>query len=295
MFNGAYTALITPFLNGETGGEIDEKAIVKIVNWQIEQGINGLVPMGTTGETPTVSHKEHAKVIEICIKAANGRVPVIAGAGSNSTSEAVEMVKFAQSAGANGVLCVAPYYNKPNQAGLFAHFSAIASATDLPVILYNIPGRSIVDISIDTMAKLRAAHKNITGVKDATADMSRVSMQRLTLGEDFNQLSADDMSAVGFNAHGGHGCISVVSNVAPKLFADLQTASLNGNFKEALRIQDLLAPLMEALFIEPNPAGAKYALEKLGFCNSFARLPMVELNDKTKIIIDEAMKRAGLI
>ncbi len=290
MFTGAFTALITPFNNGE----IDEKSLVKIINWQIDEGINGLVPVGTTGETPTLSHDEHAKVVEICIKTTAGRVPVIAGAGSNSSAEAVKMVEFAQKAGADGVLCVAPYYNKPNQEGLFQHFSAIAKATDLPIILYNIPSRSIVDISIATMARLKEAHKNIAGVKDATSDIGRVSLQRAELGKDFIQFSADDMSAVGFNAHGGHGAISVVSNIAPKLFTAMMDASLNGNFHEALRIQDKLAPLMSALFIEPNPAGAKYVAQKLGLCQADLRLPMVPLTDATKKIIDAAMEHAGI-
>lgn len=290
MFNGAYTALITPFKNGE----IDEKALVNIINWQIDEGIDGLVPVGTTGETPTLNHEEHARVVEICVNTTAGRVPVIAGAGSNSTAEAVEMVEFAQKAGANGVLCVAPYYNKPNQEGLFQHFSAIASATDLPVILYNIPSRSIIDIEIKTMARLRNAHKNIAGVKDATSNLGRVNEQRFALGNDFIQLSADDMSSLGYNAQGGHGCISVISNIAPKLFSKMQKASLNGNFSEALRILDLLAPLMNALFLEPSPAGPKYAAKKLGLCEADIRLPMVPISNETAKIIDAAMEHAGL-
>jgi 4-hydroxy-tetrahydrodipicolinate synthase len=291
MFKGAITALITPFNNGE----VDEKALVKLVEWQIEQGINGLVPVGTTGETPTLTHSEHEKVVEICVKTTAGRVPVIAGAGSNSTAEAVDMVEFAQRIGANGVLCVAPYYNKPNQEGLFQHFSAIAKATDLPVFLYNIPSRSIIDISIETMTRLRKFHSNIAAVKDATSDMGRVSLQRAALGNDFLQFSADDMSALGYNAHGGHGCISVISNVAPKLFSNMQAASLSGDFATALKIQDKLAPLMQALFIEPNPAGVKYVAAKLGLCKADVRLPMVPLSDETKKIIDAAVEHAGLI
>ncbi len=290
MFNGAYTALITPFKNGE----IDEQALVNIINWQIDEGINGLVPVGTTGETPTLTHEEHARVVQICVKTTAGRVPVIAGAGSNSTAEAVEMVEFAQKAGADGVLCVAPYYNKPNQEGLFLHFSAIASATNLPVILYNIPSRSIVDIEVQTMARLRKAHKNIAGVKDATSDMGRVNEQRAALGNDFIQLSADDMSSVGYNAQGGHGCISVISNVAPKLFSQMQRASLSGDYKEALRILDLLSPLMNALFLDPSPAGPKYVAKKLGLCEADIRLPMVSVSKKTALIIDAAMEHAGL-
>jgi len=291
MFKGAITALITPFNNGE----IDEKALVKFINWQIEQGINGFVPVGTTGETPTLSHAEHEKVIDICIKTVAGRVPVIAGAGSNSTREAVRLVKFAQKAGADGVLCVAPYYNKPSQEGLFQHFSAIANATDLPVLLYNIPGRSIVDISTKTMARLNKAHKNIVGVKDATGDLGRVSLQREAVGHDFVQLSGEDMSAIGYNAHGGHGCISVVSNVAPKLFSSLQSASLSGDFELALSIQDKLTPLMQALFIEPSPAGVKYVASRLGLCSEEMRLPIVPASEATKKILDAAMEHAELV
>ena len=291
MFKGSITALITPFNNGE----IDEKALVKFINWQIEQGINGFVPVGTTGETPTLSHAEHEKVIDICIKTVAGRVPVIAGAGSNSTREAVRLVKFAQKAGADGVLCVAPYYNKPSQEGLFQHFAAIANATDLPVILYNIPARSIVDISTKTMVRLNTAHKNIIGVKDATGNLGRVSLQREAVGHSFVQLSGEDMSAIGYNAHGGHGCISVVSNVAPKLFSSLQSASLSGNFELALSIQDKLTPLIQALFIEPSPAGVKYVASRLGLCSEEMRLPIVPVSEATKKILDAAMEHAELV
>jgi len=290
MFKGSITALITPFLNGE----VDEKAFSRFVDWQITEGSNGLVPMGTTGESPTLTHDEHRRVVEICVDVTNKRVPVIAGAGSNSTAEAVEMAQSAEKVGADGVLCVAPYYNKPNQEGLFQHFSAIARATGLPVILYNIPGRSIVDISIETMVRLHEACPNIIGVKDATADMGRVSMQRHELGENFVQLSGEDMTALGFNAHGGHGCISVTSNVAPALCAEMQAASLQGNYAKALNIQDKLAPLHKAIFVEPNPTGVKYAAKRLGLCGDDVRLPLVAVAPSTAKIIDDAIAHAGL-
>lgn len=291
MFSGSITALFTPFRDGQ----VDEKAFSRFVDWQITEGSNGLVPMGTTGESPTLTHEEHRRVVELCIEVNNKRVPVIAGAGSNSTAEAIELAKFAEKAGADGVLCVSPYYNKPNQEGLFQHFSAVARSIAIPVILYNIPGRSIVDISIDTMARLREACPNITGVKDATADMGRVSMQRVQLGEDFIQLSGEDITALGFNAHGGTGCISVTSNIAPALCAEFQAVSLQGNLSKALAIQDRLAPLHQALFIEPNPTGVKYAAEKLGLCSSEVRLPMVQVTPDTAKIIDAALAHAGLV
>lgn len=291
MFTGSITALITPFRDGQ----FDEKSFSKLIDWQIEQGTSGLVPVGTTGETPTLSHEEHRQVVKTCIDVTAGRVPVMAGAGSNSTAEAVEMAQYAQSVGAQAVLCVAPYYNKPNQEGLFQHFKAIASAIDIDLFLYNIPGRSIIDISIDTMQRLREACPNVAGVKDATADMGRASMQRLQLGEDFLQFSADDMSALGFNAHGGAGCISVASNVAPALFSQLQKASLSGDYAAALKLQDRLAPLFRALFIEPNPAGVKYAASRLGLCANELRLPLVPVSKSTEKIIDAAMAHAGMI
>lgn len=290
MFHGAITALITPFLNGE----IDEKAFSNLIEWQISEGINGFVPVGTTGESPTLSHEEHRRVVELCIAVTNGRVPVIAGAGSNSTAEAVKMAVFAQKAGANGVLCVSPYYNKPSQEGLFQHFSTIAKAISIPLILYNIPPRSIVDISIETMSRLRKECPNIIGVKDATADLGRISLQRVQLGEDFNQISGEDITALGYNAHGGHGCISVISNIAPKLFSQLQSASLNGDFATALKIQDRLTPLMQALFVEPSPAGVKYVASRLGLCNAQLRLPMVELSNGAKQLLDAAMEHANI-
>lgn len=290
MFTGSFTALITPFRDGK----LDVKAFENLVNWQIEQGTNGLVPVGTTGESPTLTHEEHRQVVETCVTTVAGRVPVMAGAGSNSTVEAVALTRFAEKAGANAVLSTAPYYNKPSQEGLFQHYRAIASATSLPIFLYNIPGRSIIDISVDTMARLREACPNIAGVKDATADIGRVSLQRSALGEDFIQLSGEDITALGFNAHGGVGCISVTANVAPALCAEFQAATLQGNFAKARAIQDRLAPLHKALFVEPSPAGVKYAAERLGICSSELRLPMVPVAPATRKTIDDAMEHAGL-
>lgn len=291
MFSGSITALITPFRDGA----LDEKSFAALVDWQIAQGTNGLVPVGTTGESPTLTHAEHERVVELCVQTANKRVPVIAGAGSNSTAEAVGLAKFAENIGADGVLCVAPYYNKPNQEGLFQHFAAIAQATSLPIILYNIPGRSIVDITPETMARLNKAHPNIIGVKDATADMAKASMQRHIVGTDFLQLSGEDMTALGFNAHGGKGCISVTSNIAPAQCAAFQAASIAGDYAKALKIQDQLAPLHRTLFLEPNPSGVKYAAAKLGLCTPDVRLPLVEVSADTAKQIDAALAHAGLI
>ena len=291
MFYGSITALITPFRDGN----VDKKAFGEMIEFQIEQGTKGLVPVGTTGESPTVSHDEHRQIVSQCIDVAAGRVPVIAGAGSNSTREAVALASFAKEAGADGVLSVSPYYNKPNQEGQFQHFKAIADACEIPVFLYNIPGRSIVEISVETMVRLRKSCPNIIGVKDATANMARASLDRHHLGEDFIQLSGEDMTAVGFNAHGGRGCISVTSNVAPALCAQMQEACQQNDYAQALKIQDRLVPLHEALFLEPNPAGVKYAAERLGLCTSQLRLPMVPLTDKTKTIIESALVHAGLI
>jgi len=291
MFNGSITALITPF--DESG--VDKKALADLVEWQIKEGTNGLVPVGTTGESPTVSHAEHRQIVSKVIEIAAGRVPVIAGAGSNSTSEAVALARFAEDAGADGVLSVSPYYNKPNQQGLFEHFKAVAKAIDIPVILYNIPGRSIVEISVETMVRLRAACPNIAGVKDATASMARASLDRQALGADFIQLSGEDITALGYNAHGGRGCISVTANVAPALCASFQGAMAKGDFAKALKIQEKLVPLHAALFIEPNPCGVKYAAQKLGLCSSQVRLPLVDIEEKTKLAIDKALAHAGLI
>ena len=289
-FRGSFTALVTPFKDGA----VDEKAFRALVAWQISEGTNGLVPVGTTGESPTLSHDEHKHVVEWCIGEAGGRVPVVAGAGSNSTREAVELAKHAEEAGADAVLVVTPYYNKPTQEGLYQHFKAINDAIGIPIIIYNIPARSVIDMSVDTMKRLFEL-KNIAGVKDATASMTRVSQQRETLGPDFNQLSGEDVTALGFMAHGGHGCISVTSNVAPRLCAEFQSACLRGDFGTALKLQDQLLPLHQNLFIETNPAPVKYALSVLGRCEETARLPMVSLSEKSKTAVRAAMVHAGLI
>jgi len=249
MFKGSFPALITPFTSD---GAVDEKAFREFVEWQIAEGSHGLVPVGTTGESPTLTHDEHKRVVEICVEVANKRVPVIAGAGSNNTAEAVELAVHAQSAGADGVLVVTPYYNKPGQRGLKAHYSAIANAISLPIIIYNIPGRSIIDMSVETMKELFEAHDNIAGVKDATANMARASEQRHAMGENFIQLSGEDITALGFMAHGGQGCISVTANVAPRLCSQFQIACIEGRFNDALELQDKLAPLHKALFVEPS-------------------------------------------
>lgn len=288
-FRGSMTALVTPFKNGK----VDEAAFRGHVDWQIAQGTHGLVPVGTTGESPTLSHAEHKSVVEWCISEAKGRVPVIAGAGSNNTNEAVELSRHAEKAGADAVLIVTPYYNKPNQEGLYQHYKAINDAIGIPIIIYNIPPRSIVDMSVDTMARLYEL-KNIVGVKDATGNIVRVSQQRQAMGPDFIQLSGEDATALAFNVHGGHGCISVSSNVAPKACADFQNASLSGDYAKALTYQDKLFPLHSALFVEPNPAGPKYALSVLGRMTDEVRLPMVPTTEPTRAIIRKAMAFAGL-
>jgi 4-hydroxy-tetrahydrodipicolinate synthase len=289
-FRGSFTALITPFKNGS----LDEKAFRNLVEWQIQEGTHGLVPVGTTGESPTLSHDEHNKVVEWCIDQAKDRVPVIAGAGSNSTKEAIELAQHAERAGADAVLVVAPYYNKPTQEGMYQHFKAINDAIGIPIIMYNIPGRSVVDISVDTMKRLYDL-KNITGVKDATANLARISQQREVLGPDFNQLSGEDITCLGFMAHGGHGCISVTSNVAPRLCAEFQNACLKGDFSTALKLQDKLAPLHIDLFVEANPGPAKYAASLLGKCEEELRLPLVKLSEKNQPVVRRAMVHAGLI
>ncbi len=288
-FRGSMTALVTPFKNGK----VDEAAFRGHVDWQIAQGTHGLVPVGTTGESPTLSHAEHKSVVEWCINEAKGRVPVIAGAGSNNTNEAVELSRHAEKVGADAVLIVTPYYNKPNQEGLYQHYKAINDAIGIPIIIYNIPPRSIVDMSVDTMARLYEL-KNIVGVKDATGNIVRVSQQRQAMGPDFIQLSGEDATALAFNVHGGHGCISVSSNVAPKACADFQNASLSGDYAKALTYQDKLFPLHTALFVEPNPAGPKYALSVLGRMTDEVRLPMVPTTEPTRAIIRKAMAFAGL-
>ena len=289
-FRGSFTALVTPFKNGS----LDEKAFRDIVDWQIAEGTNGLVPVGTTGESPTLSHDEHKKVVEWCIDQADERVPVIAGSGSNSTAEAVELSQHAEKAGADAVLIVTPYYNKPTQEGLYQHYKAINDAIGIPIIIYNIPGRSIVDMSVDTMARLYEL-KNIAGVKDATANMTRVSQQRAAMGPDFNQLSGEDITALGFMSHGGHGCISVTSNVAPRLCAEFQAACLKGDFAKALKLQDKLMTLHINLFVETSPAPIKYAMSLIGKCANTVRLPMVPASEKAQAAVREAMVHAGLI
>ncbi len=291
MLRGSITALITPFIDGV----VDEKAFAAFVDWQIKEGTHGLVPVGTTGESPTVTHEEHRRIIEITVEVADRRVPVIAGAGSNATDEAVSLTRFAEDIGADAVLSVVPYYNKPTQEGLFQHFSAVAKATTLPVVLYSVPGRTVVDLTVDTIARLRDAHANIIGIKDATASMEKASMTRAKLGPDFILLSGEDMTALGFNAHGGHGCISVTSNIAPKLSAQFQNACQQGNFAAALMLQDKLVPLHKALFLENNPGGVKYAASRLGLCRNEFRLPVVPISRSNEEAIDAALSHAGLL
>ncbi|OCX66518.1 4-hydroxy-tetrahydrodipicolinate synthase [Thioclava sp. SK-1] len=290
MFKGSIPALITPFKDGE----LDLDTLKKLVDWHVDQGSHGLVPVGTTGESPTLSHSEHNTVVAEVVKAAAGRIPVIAGAGSNYTREGIELIQHAQAAGADGALVVTPYYNKPTQAGMIAHFTAMHDASDLPIIIYNIPGRSVVDMSPETMGEL-AKLPRIVGVKDATGDLARVAKQRLTCGTDFIQISGEDATAVGFNAMGGIGCISVTANVAPKLCADLQNATLEGDMVRALELQDKLMPLHIAVFLEPGVCGAKYAMSKLGLCSDEVRLPLTPLSDATKARIDTALKLADLL
>ncbi len=288
--SGSLPALVTPFKDGS----LDVKALESMVEWHIAEGSNGLVPVGTTGESPTLSHAEHEEVVEIVVKAAAGRVPVVAGAGSNNTDEGIRLMRHAESVGADAALVVTPYYNKPTQAGMIAHFTALHDCCDLPIIIYNIPGRSIVDMTPESMGEL-AKLPRIIGVKDATADVSRVSLQRITCGPDFIQLSGEDASALGFNAHGGTGCISVTANVAPKLCAEFQAATLAGDYAKALSLQDRLMPLHDAIFLEPGLIGAKYGLSVLGKCSDEVRLPHVGLTDGTKAKIDAAMRHAGLV
>ncbi|ACF01469.1 4-hydroxy-tetrahydrodipicolinate synthase [Rhodopseudomonas palustris] len=289
-FRGSFTALVTPFKNGA----LDEQAFRSLVNWQIEQGTHGLVPVGTTGESPTLSHEEHHKVVEWCIAEAKGRVPVIAGAGSNSTREAVELARHAEKAGADAVLVVTPYYNKPTQEGMYQHFKAVNDAIGIPIIIYNIPPRSVVDMSVDTMSRLYELD-NIVGVKDATANLGRVSQQRHAMGPDFIQLSGEDMTALAYMAAGGHGCISVVSNIAPKLCSDLMGAVFAGDYPGALKIQDRLVPLHDAVFKEPGVAGAKHGLTLLGRIQEEVRLPLMTVTEPTGKAIRAAMVHAGVI
>ena len=290
MFKGVFTALLTPFKNGE----LDEVSFRSFIDFQIESGIHGLVPVGTTGESPTVSHDEHKLAVEICIDQANKKVPIIAGTGSNNTAEAIELTNHACEKGADAALVVTPYYNKPNQEGLYAHYKAIAENSDIPIVIYNIPGRSIVDMNLETMNKLFQI-KNIIGVKDATSDISRVFKYKSIIGDSFNQLSGEDATTLAYMTYGGHGSISVTSNIAPKLCSDFMNLCLAGKFDEASKINDKLMKLHECLFLEPSPGPVKYAAEKLGLMSSELRLPLVEISKNTKDRVDEAMKFASLI
>jgi 4-hydroxy-tetrahydrodipicolinate synthase len=287
---GSLTALVTPFKNGR----IDEDAFRALVAWQIAEGTQGLVPCGTTGESPTLSHEEHNRVISLCVEEARGRVPVIAGAGSNSTDEALAFTRHAKDVGCDAVLSVTGYYNKPTQEGHYRHFMTIAEAVDIPILLYNIPGRAVVSISVETMARL-AKHKNIIGVKDATADLMRPSRERLACGKDWLLISGEDGTALGYNAHGGQGCISVTANVAPRLCAEFQAACAAGDYAKGLEYQDRLMPLHDAMFCETNPSPVKYAVSLLGKCAPDMRLPMVEPADASKAAIKKAMQDVGLI
>lgn len=290
MFKGSIPALLTPFKEGK----LDETGYVSFIEWQISEGSHGLVPVGTTGESPTVTHEEHKRAVEICVETANKRVPVIAGAGSNSTAEAIDLARHAKSVGADAALVVMPYYNKPTQEGLFRHFEAINDNADIPIILYNVPGRTVSDMQVDTMARC-AKLKNVVGVKDATANLARASLQRLACGEDFVMLSGEDATALGFNAHGGQGCISVTANLAPRLCAEFQEATLRGNYAAALKIQDQLMPLHDALFVETSPGPVKYGAAKLGFGDGTTRLPLAPISKATEQLMDAAMERAGLL
>jgi len=290
MFAGSLVALVTPFRDGK----VDFDAFRSFVDWQIEEGTNGLVPCGTTGESPTLTHAEHKQVVEATVEIARKRVPVIAGAGSNSTAEAIDLARHAQHAGADALLVVAPYYNKPSQEGLYRHFRAVDSAVSIPIVVYNIPPRSVVDISVDTLARIFRDCSNVVGVKDATMNLARPSLERMVCGKNFNLLSGEDATALAYMAHGGHGCISVTANVAPRLCADFQQACMSGNFKAALDYQDRLMPLHRALFLEPNPAGAKYALAILGKMQAGLRLPLVEVSKTVAEEIEAALAHAQL-
>jgi 4-hydroxy-tetrahydrodipicolinate synthase len=290
-FRGSFPALITPMKDGK----VDEQAFRKFVNWQISEGSHGLVPVGTTGESPTVTPEEHKRLVEICVAEAKGRVPVIAGTGSNSTAEAIEYTIHARQAGADAALVVVPYYNKPTQEGLYAHFKTIADAVDIPIFVYNVPGRTVANISVETLARLSHDCGNIVGTKDASADLTRPSRQRLASGTDFIQLSGEDGTALAFNAHGGVGCISVTANVAPRLCAQFQEATLKGDFATALQLQDRLMPLHHALFVETSPGPIKYAVSLLGHCTPEARLPMVPVAESTRTAVRQAMVHAGLL
>jgi len=286
---GSIPALITPMKDGA----VDEAAFRKLVNWQIEQGSHGLVPCGTTGESPTLSHEEHMRVIELCVEEARGRVPVIAGAGSNATAEAISLTRHAKRVGADAVLSVTGYYNKPSQEGLYRHYAAIVEAVDIPILVYNIPGRAIVEISVETMGRL-AELKTIIGVKDATANLARPLRERIACGHDWRMLSGEDSTTLGYMAQGGHGCISVTANVAPKLCADFQNACLQGAWDTALTLQEKLMPLHDAMFVEPSPAPVKYAGSLIGICTDEVRLPIVPATDAARAKVREAMSGVGL-
>lgn len=290
MFKGSITALITPFKNGL----VDEEALRRFVDWQITEGTHGLVPTGTTGESPTLNFDEHKRVIEITVEAARGRVPVIAGTGSNSTDEAIELSSYAEKVGADGLLIVNPYYNKPTQEGLYQHFKAINDKVGIPIVIYNIPGRTNVDMSVETMARVYEL-KNVVGVKDATANIARVSQQRAAMGPEFIQLSGEDATALGFMAHGGHGCISVASNVAPRLCSEFQNACMKGDFAAALALQDRLMPLHDVMFVETNPGPVKYAASRLGICSAEMRLPLTPVSEQTKKAVDPVLTKVGLL
>lgn len=290
MFKGSLPALVTPFRNGA----LDLETLKKLVEWHIGEGSSGLVPVGTTGKSPTLTHGEHETVVEEVVKAAAGRIPVIAGAGSNNTVESIRLAQHAEKVGADAILVVTPYYNKPTQRGLIAHFTAIHDACALPIVIYNIPPRSVIDMTPETMGEL-AQLPRIIGVKDATGDLARVSMQRITCGADFCQLSGEDPTAHGFNAQGGVGCISVTANVAPRLSSLLQAACAKGDYAAALEIQDRLMPLHKAIFTEPGLVGVKYAMSKLGLCSDEVRLPLTSLTDETKAMVDAALRHAGLL
>lgn len=289
-FQGSFTALVTPFKNHA----VDEAAFRALVSWQIAEGTHGLVPVGTTGESPTVSHDEHMRVVEWCVDEAKGRVPVMAGAGSNSTREAISLAEHAEKSGAAAVLVVTPYYNRPTQEGLYQHFKAINDAIGIPIFIYNIPGRSVVDMTVETMARL-AELKNIIGVKDATANMARVSAQRASIGKSFVQLSGEDATVLGYMAHGGHGCISVTSNVAPRLCSEFHIACQRGDYAAALDVHDKLMPLHTSLFVESSPAPVKYAMSLLGKMDETLRLPMVPVSEPTRVAVRNAMVHAGLL
>ena len=291
FLSGPCTALVTPFKNGVLDGD----SFCKLINFQIDSGTSGLVPVGTTGESPTLSHEEHDLIVELCIKQAAGRVPVIAGAGSNSTAEAVRLAKHAETAGADAVLTVSPYYNKPTQAGLYAHFAAVAAAVDVPVVVYDIPGRSIVRVNDDTLARLVSDFSNISGIKDATADLARPTALRNLIGDGFVQLSGEDSTALPYLAAGGHGCISVTANIAPKLLSEMHAAWWTGDIKKAQNINQRLLPVHDAMFCEASPGPVKYAASLLGICATETRLPLCEIADSSKAQVKNALAGAGLL